>query len=97
MTEFALSDLFANDIDVKREVDLLNGFRGETRKEANDDDEESQTPETELAVSLGGRFVKLVRGRESGVNASPEPDEKGRYCGDEHYKPIPAESVHQNI
>jgi hypothetical protein len=56
-----LPDLLSNDIDIVREVDLLNKLDDESRQQANDNHKERNRPESWLSENLRGCLVEKYR------------------------------------
>lgn len=64
IVEFPLLNSLADDINVVREVHLLEDLHKEARKKRYGDGEDSYCPERRLAKCFSGRLIEIRRGAE---------------------------------
>lgn len=96
--KFALSDLFSDNIDVVREVHLLQELQDEAWQKADNNDQEYDGPEGGLTKNLGrGLVEKLGEGFVGGPDAGPEEDEEGGDAGQQTHQPIPSGRVEHDV
>ena len=96
--EFALSDLFSDNIDVVREVHLLQELEDEAWQKADNHDQEDDGPEGGLTKNLGrGLVEELGEGFVGGPDAGPEEDEEGGDASQQAHQPIPSGGVEHDV
>lgn len=97
MLEFTHCDLFADDVHIVGEVNLLHSLDGISGKNANDRCHNKDCPETCLSVDLLSSSVELSRGCKGGIDTSPEEDEQVTQYDNEQHDPIPTIGVDENV
>lgn len=97
MLELAKTDLFADNVNVPREVELLNDLGREPGEQADYNREQCSCPERQCAVDMLRRLIKCTTTSECRVYAGPEPNQHDTdYC-DKEKKPVPSVLVHQDV
>jgi hypothetical protein len=98
VVELSLSNLLSDNIDIVREVDLLNEFDCKARQQADDYHEERYSPKRCLAENLRSCLVEEYRtGCRGTPYSSPEEYKQDTDCRQKEDEPIPSVCVEKEV